>query len=271
MNARLARLHTSFCRTRLARGLGLATRDYTKFVILGMGRTGSNFLTTSLRSHPHILCYGEMFNNVHTGKRLAWGLDTHRVTAAQIHLRDTESQRFIDDYLFGNKPEGTRAVGFKLFYYHAESQPQSAIWKLLDSGTVNIIHLMRRNYLDLYVSMDKALSDKRWSSKSISGNPEAIARITVPPEQLETAFTQIQAWQDTFRTRYADALNIYYEDLVDSYQQELARVATFLHVENRSMSTPLVKQAQTPNRDRIENYDALQSTFAGTQWSSFFS
>ena len=37
-------------------------KDYQKFIITGMPRSGSNFLTSSLRSRKNIITYGELFN-----------------------------------------------------------------------------------------------------------------------------------------------------------------------------------------------------------------
>ncbi len=38
---------------------------YTKYILLGRSRTGSNFLRGLLSSHDQIVCYGELFSNYH--------------------------------------------------------------------------------------------------------------------------------------------------------------------------------------------------------------
>ena len=54
----------------LKAGLIEGHRHYQKFIILGMGRTGSNMLSTSLRSHNQVVAFGEIFNK---HEHISWG------------------------------------------------------------------------------------------------------------------------------------------------------------------------------------------------------
>ena len=267
---RLQRLQTELYWSSLASRLNLGTRAYTRFVILGMGRTGSNFLATSLRSHPDVLCYGELFNNEQTGKRLDWGIPSHRSRPPVVNLRDNNTETFINTHLFGRKPGRIKAVGFKLFYYHAERPPQAAIWEHLKADDIRIIHLRRNNLLDIYVSLQKAKINGEWSSQSGNKSVNTSAPLNLKPEAVQYAFDQIEGWQNTAAERFPDALEVAYEQLVSNYDAELGRISDYLNLRPFAMQTPLVKQSTKPKSATIENYASLKSHFSGSRWAQYF-
>jgi len=72
--------------------------DYQKFIILGMGRTGSNMLASSLRSHSHIVCYGEIFNKA-DHERIGWGHPNnvpHATLENALSLRERDPKEFFN-------------------------------------------------------------------------------------------------------------------------------------------------------------------------------
>ncbi len=270
IQSKLARLQTEVCRTDFAARVGLSTSDYTRFVILGMGRTGSNLLATSLRSHPDVLCYGELFNNAQMGKRVDWGVDGHRSTQALAQLREEDTAQFIDRYLFGKKPLNVAAVGFKLFYYHATEGSTAEIWNRIESDNIKVIHLRRKNLLETHLSMSKALSDRNWSTLSRKkGGPES-STVELSYDELDASFTQIREWEAEFARRFPESFDLSYEDLVADYGGHMRKVSEFLGLEWFPMATPLRKQSSRPVWEKIANYDELARQFAGTHWAGFF-
>ena len=77
----------------LETGLLQGHRDYTKFVILGRGRSGSNFLASLLKSHTQVICFGEIFNNSRQDI-IRWRGQRH-TTSSDLLLRESDPIRFI--------------------------------------------------------------------------------------------------------------------------------------------------------------------------------
>jgi len=115
----------------------------TRFVILSSARTGSNLLQTMLSSHEQIASYGELFNQDDPG-RILWN-NPRPSSAEDVALRDADPCGFLERRVFA-VPRSVRAVGFKLFYFHAPDGPWSAIWPYLRSMPgLRVIHIRRIN------------------------------------------------------------------------------------------------------------------------------
>lgn len=229
--------------------------NFTRFIVLGMGRTGSNVLASSLRNHPDALCFGELFNN-----RVLWAYPGYRHTDAQARWRDAAPADFIEQQVFGRPiPAGIKAVGFKLFYYHTEA------WRQLEAMDLRVIHLKRLNLLELIVSMARALDGGPWAGRSRHDE-----HVTLDPHELRASFERIEAWWQEFDERFPHALQVTYEDLVADTNAVMNRVCRYLELPDYELSSGMRKQEWRPMRERIANFDDLREQFSGTRWSCFF-
>lgn len=243
--------------------------DYRRFVIVGMGRTGSNYLASSLRSRPGIKAFGEIFNQTDPA-RILWESDERVSTARQVDLRQREPVDFLNRFVFGPKPLNTEAVGFKLFYYHAREPHQLPVWDRLRDMRVHVIHLRRHNLLEQYLSMLDAESTGEWGRTSASNQRLAPVH-RVDPEACCRAFEEVGRWVAEFRRFFAGqpVLEILYEDLITRYRQQMDRVQVFLGLAPLSTSSEMIKQNDRPLHQRIENFVELRSALRGTPWETF--
>jgi LPS sulfotransferase NodH len=92
------------------------SKEYTRFIILSRSRTGSNFLRGLLNAHSKVIAYSEMFKN---NQVIEWGFPGYNDTKATLALFQKDSVEFLEKKVFTKYPRKTAAVGFKLFYYHA--------------------------------------------------------------------------------------------------------------------------------------------------------
>ena len=234
-----------------------------------MGRTGSNFLTSSLRSLPGVKAFGEVFNDDQP-ERILWETRQRTSTHGQVRLRTQQPARFLEQVVFGPKPRDVQAVGFKLFYYHARSPHQRVVWERLREMDVQVIHLRRRNLLELHLSMLDAMETGRWSQETPGVAPVAPVH-HLDPDECKSAFLEISRWQKEARAYFAaqQVLDVLYEDLVSDYPREMNRVEDFLGLPRMPAKSPLIKQNTRPLHERITNYEALQVALRATEWSSF--
>jgi LPS sulfotransferase NodH len=254
----------------LSRGLIPSTRDYARFVILGMGRSGSNLLASSLRSHESIVAFGEIFNNAKMD-HILWEYPGYESTPRQIARRARDATGFIETVVFKPMPRQTRAVGFKLFYYHARDGGWRDIWPYLQAMDLKVIHLKRKNLLALQLSMTLALKTNEWSTRQ-EGVKQDKRKCALPYESCLKGFEAVTQWQeeaDQFFTG-KDKLEVWYEDLNANYEATINTVQRFLKVEIQPARSPLKKQSGLPLSETILNYQELKERFAGSRWECFF-
>lgn len=262
------RLFDAGRRARLTDG----QRDYVRFVILGRGRTGSNLLRTSLSSHPNAVVHGELFNNAGRREpRIHWGgTPGYRTRDARLcRLRESAPLQFIDSAVFGPMPRGVRAVGFKLFYYHARQDDWLPAWGHLQTLGVRALHLKRRNLLAVQVSGILAARSGVWL-QTTAGSARAQEPLTLDPDGTRRFFERTRALEADFAAFFSPTLDVYFEDLESDYERHMLRVLDFLELPRLSLRSPLVRQRTGRLREVLANFEELQAHFAGSEWSEFF-
>ncbi|MFC2023151.1 sulfotransferase [Chloroflexota bacterium] len=252
-------------------GIAPGHRDYERFVILGTGRTGSNFLQSLLNSHSEIIAFGELLQ---TFDVIRWDYDHYRRDAPRRQLSACQDDPigFLETHVFARFPEGISAVGFKLFYTHAQHTRQKSVWThLRDRQDMKIIHLKRRNVLRAYLSHKVAIESGRW--RDLSGEPGGSSiSIQLDYEDCQQKFAETRKQEDEHDILFAnhDKIDVYYEELSRDYTSEMRRVQEFLDVEYQVVVPATRKQARQPLSIAISNYDELKARFKGTPWEGFF-
>lgn len=130
-----------------------------RFIILAIARSGSSFLTTSLRSHPQVLCHGEVL--------LPRLFSKHVHGSARRILSAKECRKAPHDFVerLFELDDGCKAVGFKIFRAHNEEVRDS----LLQNPDVRKIILRRNNILASYSSLELARKTGQWGTRRTGG------------------------------------------------------------------------------------------------------
>lgn len=261
-------------RHTLARGsVGLrsltGTSRYTRFVIVGIARTGSTLLLDLLNGHSRIQAFGELFRRPD-----AIGWDVHPYQDLQggrvLGLYQSDPCRFLETRVWGRWPRGQGAVGFKIFYYHAREAPFAAVWDhLARQKDLRVIHIKRRNILAQYLSLQVAHRTNVWSTTQRSA--QAPEPIRLDPEECRKHFAWVRKLEDEADAHFANhpVLQVSYEALLADRQGEMGRVQRFLGVPEEEVRSRTVRQRTVPLRAAIANHDELAAAFAGTGWADF--
>jgi len=215
----------------------------TKFIILTTSRTGSTWLTSLLSSHPSICCQGEIakypkfLSNVPQNLNLAFSK---------------------------SKP----ICGFKIFYYHGNDQ----LWNILISDmNIHVIHLRRKNYLDMVVSKKMM---QHTGTGNISNKKKVITnfRTVIDPKECEQFFTDFETSYTKFSSLFKNhpMLEIVYEDLVQNPYMQCNSILNFLGAKKIKLHSDIVKRNHTPIHEAISNYNELKLYFSNTKWASMF-
>jgi len=249
-------------------GLLKGTTNYTRFIILGRSRTGSNFLRGLINDNPQVVSVGEIFRNE---DQIDWDSPRFENNKTVLETYQRDPITFINKYLFRKFPVDIKAVGFKLFYYHAQKPPFNSIWKYLEEDNqIHILHIKRKNMLQTHVSRLKANQNNRWVNTN--GENEQQSSVLVDPQECSKDFEQTKKWEsdadDLFRNH--PKLEIFYEDLSKNYETILRNVQEFLGVNYFPVRPGTHKQSNLPLSQTITNFVELREYFKNSKYTSFF-
>lgn len=243
--------------------------DYTRFILLGRSRVGSNFLRGLLNAHSQAVVLGELFQN---RQAIGWAMEGFpgdgRTLAQFLHRPVT----FLQDKVWRHYPETVRAVGFKIFYYHARDPEWTAVWDALGRDKdLRVLHLKRRNLLEIHLSRQRALLSDQWVHTE-AGQRQAVGAIELDYAACLADFEQTRAWEEAGDAFFAGhpRLTLTYEELAAETEAEMRRVFTFLGLPLAPAQAQTAKQRQRPLAEAIANFDELKTKFAGTPWAEFF-
>ncbi|MGF1590404.1 MAG: sulfotransferase [Pleurocapsa sp.] len=244
-------------------------QNYTKFIILCRSRSGSNLLLNQLQSHQNIRMFYEVFSQDNSSKEF-WDYINYDLDRIR-DLKQNNPLELVNSFIYRTMPLQVKAVGFKLFYYHARTGKQQEIWQYLkDSPEIKLIHLVRRNLLQTYVSQQIALATNTWYATS--DRHQTTPAIQLNYEKTLAAFEQTkkleQENEDFFRDH--QLLKVFYEDLIKDNLQEITKVQNFLGVTPTSVYISTKKQLPNSLQKSIQNYAELKNYFQASPYAAFF-
>ena len=255
---------------QMAMQLGLVPgqKNYTRFIILGRSRTGSNFLRGLLRDHPNIVTMGEILRNE---DKIDWDSPHYTTNSQVLQTYQRTPVKFINQTVFRKFKPSIHAVGFKLFYYHARNYPFDAIWQALqEDADLHVIHIKRQNILRTHLSRAQAASSGNWVN--ISGAQEKQSAIFLDADACRADFEQTRQWEqeaDQFFEHHP-VLQVNYENLAEQTGAVIEQTQYFLELPLLPVKPQTYKQSQLPLSAAIQNYGELKQTFQGTPWAQFF-
>jgi LPS sulfotransferase NodH len=243
--------------------------NYVKYIILGNPRTGSNFLRGLLNANRHIIAFGELFRFNHM---VGWDYPGYsHDNKRELRLINRAPVDFLEKKVFIDFPSHVLAVGFKIFYFHANSGNWKSVWSYLkEQQEVKVIHIKRKNVLKTYLSHTRALKTNRWVNTS--GEKEEQPGISLEYEACIRYFEKVKQFEiqydDFFKDH--DKIQILFEDLEDNYLGQLKRVTDFLGVPYREAKPVTFQQSDKSLKESIVNYDQLKRLFNTSPWEEYF-
>lgn len=220
--------------------------ESTKFIILTLGRTGSNYLCSLYSKHPQIQMDGELFNKREMAKEfnpvLVWLIRTWPFF--YLRYRNKKALR-----------RNKSVYGFKLLLPQWPYDINQGISELVQKG-YKPIYLFRRNMVAQLISIAIANQDKRWVVNSVNDYSEkkTIIDLDLAKEKLALLarnLTQLQAVSDAY-----PGLVLYYEEhLANANQLETLGllVNSYLGIETQPLVSGMLKTDVRSDRERIAN------------------
>jgi LPS sulfotransferase NodH len=249
-------------------GLVDGHRDYTKFIVLGRSRSGSNLLRGLLNANSQVVTYSEMFKDPQT---IGWDFPGTPQSGKVLERFQHQPIDFMEQDLFKKMPKSVGAVGFKIFYYHAYGTGLEPVWQYLKSHQeVHVLHIKRQNILKTHLSRVRASVTDSWIN--LTGEEEEAPAVELNYAECLADFQQTRAWEEEHDQMFSShpLMEIIYEDLARNYAERMAEIFRFLGVEFQPVQPQTYKQTSKKLSESISNYWTLKSQFAGSPWETFF-
>ena len=245
-------------------------QDYNKFIVLGYPRTGTSMVISTLRKHPQIVGFGEIFMHQEVGLNLNYDynfFDLDKILA----IRNKYPLEFLDSFIFTSYRSNLKAVGFKLFPHQMDNHRFKSMWQWLETNKeMKIILLTRKNWLASYSSYLIAKKDNNWWV----GNPSHRTKSTVyiEPDNLSKYFSKRIFYDDKIMNhiRFHQILEINYEEMSKYPDHTFRMVQDFLETDILKLKVSSVKKEIRPLSEVIENFEELKASFSGTKYENFF-
>ncbi|HVX92577.1 MAG TPA: sulfotransferase [Candidatus Dojkabacteria bacterium] len=245
-----------------------ASPEYTKFLIIGRSRTGSNFLRGLLNNHNQVFVFGEIFRDASLKPE---ELKKPIYKKPFINYIRNNPVTYIDKWIYKDRDQSIKALGFKIFYYHAHKPDEKDVWDYLkEHKEIKILHMKRLNYLDTYVSRLKAGNTDKWANTT--GKKERSNQYTIDYDDCLDEFTWTENYENEYDEFFKDhqKIDVFYENLANNYQKETKKIFKFLNIDYQDTTPSTYKQRKESLRNMITNYDELKQKFSNTKWGVFF-
>jgi LPS sulfotransferase NodH len=250
------------------------------FCILTTQRSGSTWLAELLDSHDQIKMFGELFFwqskevEMRNKARIARSKDNEKLSLEKSVLtyksfkgnrrRPWSIFQYIDQ--LKSSSECHDAVGFKLMYNQLLPRPEILLKLVVDE--YKIIHLVRKNYLDILIS--KASMNQ---NRVVHANTEVVQKsVTLNTSSLIKDLSIREAATRSMRGILQvlpnSVLEISYEELQSSKDELLLSVVDFLGLHNAEVQfeSGLRKISRGLYREKIANYDQVRNVLEGTRF-----
>jgi hypothetical protein len=156
-------------------------------------------------------------------------------------------------------------VGFKLMYSHLQQQPEILAYLALRG--VRIVHLVRRNHLDVIVSEE--LAKVTGTSHAVAGQELETPAVSLDAATLVDRITALERnvarARRIIRLSGCAAVEVSYEALLNG-DDELDRIRFFLDIPPGPIGarSSLVKRGARNHREAITNFDEVTNALSGT-------
>lgn len=245
----------------------------TKFAIVGLQRTGTTWIRTTLDAHPSIQAAGEVFLYSH-GRIPIWRTAGHEVSQSYGEYIESSIKRrlrhftnrhaIVKEYLNHLfTTNDLQAIGFKLMRNQAKQFP--TVVKYIQDQRLHVIHVVRENVLKTYISRETAKRRGLYHAENSVSVQQIALRTSDLVHQLNRIAKDNSEWERIFTK--SPYLKVLYESFVKDKDNELERLYSFLSVDpDQSVASTLTKINPDSIQGIVENYSAVRRALEGTPY-----
>lgn len=228
------------------------TSDEPSFVLVGMMRSGSNFVERRLNQLSSVRCHGELFNPKFIGFASDFGDRYLEFKREEVWPRNKDSLGFLKQVLASRD---RTQCGFRMFLDHDPAIMSEVIFNPRVKKVV-----LTRNLLDSFISLLIARETDVWLTTH-AAKPDKVDRVSVDPDELvQFAMRQSMFYNDVLTILHRTNQPYFHIDYSEIKSlPRLNAMADFLGVSERFADNdePIQRQNPAEQRDKVTNYTEL--------------
>jgi len=247
----------------------MTTDVETKFVVLTTNRSGSVWMMSTLNSLPHVTAQGELFLPRRRSSERRWDSDFACPRFIETKSEGLTVRPFSVFSYLDALYRTPGSVGFKLMYAQLGRYPE--ILGYLIRHRIRVVHLVRRNHLDVVVSY--AVKAKLGRAHLLSGQsaPNDLC-VKLDTVNLIQRLEWLQNKQNIARKLLTwcrlPHLEVAYEDLLHD-QAQFRAISDFLSIRSKEhmLQSSVARIRKGGHREVITNYDEVMQVLAGSKFA----
>ncbi len=240
-----------------------------KFVVLTSNRSGSEWVISTLCSCQHITAHGELFLPRPRASGRKWDSDFAYARFIERRFEGLAFRPFSVFLYLDELYSAPGTIGFKLMYKQLGFYPEILFY--LIRNHIRIVHLVRRNHLD--VALSYAVKTRIGRAHLLVGQsrPDDL-RVELDVRNLIRRLTWLQKQQSIARNLLTwcrlPYLEVAYEDLVRD-QTHFRLILEFLSIkfDNPVFESPVARIRRESHRDVISNYNEVKEVLAKSRFA----
>ena len=248
----------------------MANRD-SNFVVLTTNRSGSEWVMSTLNNFQNVSGHGELFLPRARNLDNKWDANFAYTRFVETKFESFTVRPFSVFSYLNTLYSTPGKVGFKLMYKQLGLYPE--ILAYLIRHRIHVIHLIRRNHLDVILSY--AVKAKIGRAHLLVGqSAPAELQVELDTRNLVRQFMWLQRQQNIARKLLLGCrlphLEVAYEDLARDQNYYFRLIGDFLSINSRDQmpQSPLTKIRRGTYRDMISNYDQVRKALANSKFAS---
>jgi LPS sulfotransferase NodH len=265
-------------------------KNNIKFCIITTQRSGSTWLQELLNCHPQINIFGELFlwgknrsewmkkslpeiyYNHHTTSKSETDIQLERSMPKykdfkikhKLKLRPWSIWQYLE--LLENNDRYPYAVGFKIMYNQLLPRPEILI--KMAAKNYKLIHLVRQNHLDVFISKSSMKQHGLVHLKDDIDPKKVTLDITSLLQKLKFRDGMISTARQALKLVPCPLLEITYESLYSSRDDILDSIVKFLDIQDMNIdyTSNLRKINKGLYHEKIENYEEVKEALLKTKF-----
>lgn len=239
-----------------------------KFVVLTSSRSGSTWLVDRLNMQPGVEAHGGLFHDRPRVRPAIAGRDDYRrfieVHAISNLMRPWRVFAYLNQLY--RKPQ---TVGFKLMYTHLRRHPE--LFAYFVAHRIKIVHLVRRNHLDVLVSEDLArlVGTSHAQVGTKIDTPPVYVDPTTVLERLKKRSRNAEQAKRLLKLTPCPCIEVTYEALLEG-EKEFERIGKFIGLSmwKAQGQSNLAKRGTGRHSEAIANYEEVKRALTSTPYLS---
>ena len=248
----------------------MTTNPKADFVVFTTNRSGSEWVISTLNNFEGVSAHGELFLPRVRNLDRKWDAEFAYTRFFETKFERLTFRPFSVFSYLNTLYDTPDKVGFKLMYKQLGLYPEILAYFI--RHRIRVIHLVRRNHLDVMVSY--AVKAKIGQAHLLAGqSAPSRLQVELDTKNLIRKLDWLQKQQNMagklLKLCGLPHIEVVYEEMVRDQAHHFHLIRDFLSIDPKEQmpQSPLTKTRRSAHRDVLSNYDQVRKVLADSQFA----